>query len=122
MTSSPLNLRVILDPEGGISQQRPPRGRCNLKVPANVAGAQVSVNNTPMGTAPASMKVDRGNYLVRVSAPGYQDYLTAVSAAGPKLRAGAGVQLENALGRKRALSHIAITSGSNRRNSFLTTS
>ncbi len=82
MTSNPLNLRVNLDPEGGISQQRPPRGRYNLRVTANVAGAQVFVNNTPMGTAPASMKVDRGNYLVRVSAPGYQDYLTAVSVAG----------------------------------------
>lgn len=82
MTSNPQNLRVNLDPENVISQQRPLRGRYNLRVNANVVGAQVFVNNTPIGSAPASMKVDRGNYLVRVSAPGYLGYLTAVSVAG----------------------------------------
>lgn len=80
MSSGPLNLPVNLVPEGGVIQ-RP--GRFNLTVSSNVAGAQVFVNNAPVGTAPLSMQVDRGNYSVRVSAPGYQDYLASVNVSGP---------------------------------------
>jgi hypothetical protein len=80
MSSGPLNLPVNLVPEGGVIQ-RP--GRFNLTVSSNVAGAQVFVNNALVGTAPLSMQVARGNYSVRVSSPGYQDYLAAVNVAGP---------------------------------------
>ena len=80
MSSGPLNLPVNLVPEGGVIQ-RP--GRFNLTVTSNVAGAQVYVNNAPVGSAPLSMQVDRGNYSVRVSAPGYQDYLASVNVSGP---------------------------------------
>ncbi len=80
MSSGPLNLPVNLVPEGGVIQ-RP--GRFNMTVTSNVAGAQVYVNNAPVGTAPLSMQVDRGNYSVRVSAPGYQDYLASVNVSGP---------------------------------------
>jgi len=79
MTANPLNLSVNLIPEGGIQQQP---ARFNLTVTTNVAGAQVFVNNAPVGTAPLAMQVDRGNYSVRVSAPGYQDYLASVNVAG----------------------------------------
>src|SRR4030042_7076237 len=47
MTSNPQNLRVNLDPENVISQQRPLRGRYNLRGNANVVGAQSFVHNTP---------------------------------------------------------------------------
>jgi hypothetical protein len=79
MSANPLNLPVNLVPEGGTTQ-RP--GRFNLTVSANVAGAQVFVNNAPVGTTPLSMQVSRGNYSVRVTAPGYQDYLAAVNVLG----------------------------------------
>lgn len=79
MTSNPLNLSVKLLPEGAAQQQS---GRYNLTVTTNVAGAQVFVENTQVGTAPLAVQVRRGNYSVRVSAPGYQDYLTSVRVAG----------------------------------------
>jgi hypothetical protein len=79
MTINPLNLPVKLVPEGAVSQPPP---RFNLTVTANVAGAQVFVNNAPVGTVPLSMQVDRGNFSVRVSAPGYQDFQTTVTMAG----------------------------------------
>jgi len=80
MSSNPLNLPVNLIPEGGIIQQP---GRFNLTVSCNVARAQVFVNNAPVGTTPLSMQVNRGSYSVRVSAPGYQDYVANVNVAGP---------------------------------------
>jgi hypothetical protein len=79
MSGNPLNLPVNLVPEGPVV----PPGRFELRVSANVAGAQVYLNNAPVGTAPLSLRVNRGNYSVRVSAPGYQDYLAAVNVAGP---------------------------------------
>ncbi len=79
MSAGPLNLPVNLIPEGGVV--RP--GRFDLTISANVAGAQVFLNNAPVGAAPLSVRVERGNYSVRVSAPGYQDYLAAVNVAGP---------------------------------------
>ena len=79
MSANPLNLRVNLVAEGPVIQP----GRFNLTVSSNVAGAQVYLNNAPVGTAPLSLRVDRGNYSVRVSAPGYQDYLASVNVAGP---------------------------------------
>ncbi len=79
MTALPLNLNVTLVPEGPVVQP----GRFDLTISANVAGAQVFLNNAPLGNAPLSVRVERGSYTVRVSAPGYQDYLTAVHVAGP---------------------------------------
>jgi hypothetical protein len=80
MSANPLSLAVNLIPEGGVIN-RP--SRFNLQVTANVAGAQVYVNNAPVGAAPVSMQVNRGNYSVRVTAPGYQDYLVSVNVNGP---------------------------------------
>jgi hypothetical protein len=79
MSGNPLNLPVNLVPEGPVL----PAGRFELRISANVAGAQVYLNNAPVGPTPLSLRVDRGNYSVRVSAPGYQDYLAAVNVAGP---------------------------------------
>ena len=80
MTASPLSLNVFLEPEG--PRQQPFMHRFTLTVTTNVAGAQVFLNNTPVGTAPLSLQVERGGYSVRVSAPGYEDYLAAVSVNG----------------------------------------
>jgi len=79
MTSNPLTLNVMLEPE---SAGPPPGARFNLTVTSNVAGAQVYLNNAPVGAAPLSLQVQRGSYSVRVSAPGYQDYLASVNVSG----------------------------------------
>ena len=79
MTSNPLSLTVKLVAEGTVQQP----GRFALTVNTNVAGAQVFLNNGQVGVAPLTVQVDRGNYSVRVSAPGYQDYLASVNVAGP---------------------------------------
>ena len=80
MTANPLTLNVFLEPEGAV--QRPIVTRFTLTVTTNVAGAEVFLNNSPVGEAPLSLQVERGNYSVRVSAPGYQDYLAAVNVNG----------------------------------------
>jgi hypothetical protein len=79
MTANPLTLNVFLEPEGAI---RPIITRFTLTVTTNVAGAQVFLNNAPVGDAPLRLQVERGNYSVRVSAPGYRDYLAAVNVNG----------------------------------------
>jgi hypothetical protein len=79
MTANPLTLNVLLEPEGAT---QPVLTRFTLTVTTNVAGAQVYLNNTPVGVAPLSLQVERGSYSVRVSAAGYQDYLAAVSVNG----------------------------------------
>jgi hypothetical protein len=84
MTSRPLTLNVMLDPEGATQKPPPPPPSRNftLTVTTNVARAQVYLNNAPVGAAPLSLQVERGSYSVRVSAPGYQDYLAAVNVRG----------------------------------------
>jgi hypothetical protein len=54
-----------------------------LTVNVNVANATVSVNNMMKGPAPFSMAFGRGTYTVRVSAPGFVDYLANVALDRP---------------------------------------
>jgi hypothetical protein len=79
MTSNPLTLKVNLVAEGVVQQA----GRFPLTISANVPGAQVFLNGSQVGVAPLSLQVARGNYSVRVAAPGYQDFVASVSVAGP---------------------------------------
>lgn len=46
-----------------------------LSVDANVRGAQVYLNGQDIGRSPLSVSVYRGSYEIRVSAPGYQDFV-----------------------------------------------
>jgi hypothetical protein len=80
MTANPLTLNVFLEREGAV--QQPIIIRYTLTVTTNVAGAQVFLNDTPVGTAPLSLQVERGSYSVRVSAAGYEDYLAAINVYG----------------------------------------
>ena len=61
--TAPLTLDVVLQSAGFL-----------LTVNANVAGATVSVNNTPKGPVPYSEYLPGGTYAVRVSADGYTDF------------------------------------------------
>ena len=53
-----------------------------LTVNSNVAGAQVSVNDTAIGAAPAAATVQAGNYNIKVNAPGYEPYSATVTVNG----------------------------------------
>jgi hypothetical protein len=53
-----------------------------LTVNSNVAGAQVSVNDTAIGNAPAAATVQAGNYNIKVNAPGYEPYSATVTVNG----------------------------------------
>jgi hypothetical protein len=50
-----------------------------LSVTANVMGAQVYVNNAPVGTTPFNGQFAPGTYTVRVTAPGYQEAGTMIN-------------------------------------------
>jgi hypothetical protein len=50
-----------------------------LNVDANVRGAQVYINGQLVGQTPIGLRVARGNYEVRVTAPGYQDFVQSVN-------------------------------------------
>ncbi|MFH2114773.1 MAG: PEGA domain-containing protein [Spirochaetota bacterium] len=53
-----------------------------LTVNSNVADAQVSVNDTALGAAPAAATVQVGNYNIKVDAPGYEPYNATVTVNG----------------------------------------
>lgn len=53
-----------------------------LTVNSNVAGAQVLVNDTAIGAAPAAATVQSGNYNIKVNAPGYEPYNATVTVNG----------------------------------------
>lgn len=82
MTTAPLNLNVNLVREGTVQPPPPPQqGRYTLSVTSNVAGAQVFVNNSPVGSTPLTLRVNRGSYSIRVTAPGYQDYVASLNVS-----------------------------------------
>jgi hypothetical protein len=53
-----------------------------LTVNSNVAGAQVFINDTALGAAPAAATVQAGNYNIKVNAPGYEPYSATVNVNG----------------------------------------
>lgn len=53
-----------------------------LTVNSNVTGAQVFVNDTAIGAAPAAATVQAGNYNIKVSAAGYEPYSATVTVNG----------------------------------------
>jgi hypothetical protein len=53
-----------------------------LTVNSNVTGAQVLVNDTAIGAAPAAATVQAGNYNIKVNAPGYEPYSATVTVNG----------------------------------------
>ncbi|HOV64558.1 MAG TPA: PEGA domain-containing protein, partial [Spirochaetia bacterium] len=73
MTSNPMNLNVNLEPAVSLY---------TLSVTANVAGAQVYINNVASGNAPLSRQLAPGSYSIRVSAPGFEDYIATVVVNG----------------------------------------
>ncbi|OHD71785.1 MAG: hypothetical protein A2177_09855 [Spirochaetes bacterium RBG_13_68_11] len=79
ISSRPVHLSINLVSDVAVQQ---PQGRFNLTVTTNVAGAKVYVNDASVGTAPLAREVERGNYTVRVTAPGYQDYQVSVNVTG----------------------------------------
>lgn len=56
----------------------PPPPKYSLEVSSNVSGAEVFLNNSKIGTAPLERSLSPGDYNVRVSSPGYQDYSVRV--------------------------------------------
>jgi hypothetical protein len=54
-----------------------------LTVTANIRGAVVFIDNAPKGPAPFTEMLPAGVYNVLVTAPGYGDYQTSVTLAGP---------------------------------------
>ncbi|RPJ08317.1 MAG: PEGA domain-containing protein [Spirochaetaceae bacterium] len=60
----------------------PPPSSFELKVSANVRGAQVYVDNQRVGTAPVSTRVSRGGHQVKVTADGYDDYSQSINVLG----------------------------------------
>ena len=73
MNAAPLSMNVSLVPM---------IVKYSLSITANVGGAQVFLNNAPVGQAPVTLTVDPGTYAVRVSAAGYQDYSTVLAVNG----------------------------------------
>lgn len=66
--SGPLTVNAILNAAGH-----------TLKVQSNVNNAQVFLNGTRHGSAPVEISVSPGRYVLKVTAPGYQDYETTVN-------------------------------------------
>lgn len=54
----------------------------SLTVNANAPGAQVSVNGTAIGQAPAQAMLEGGEYQISVTAPGYEPYSRSVKVRG----------------------------------------
>jgi len=50
----------------------------NLNVTANVANARVYIDDADYGQVPLKTVLEEGTYTVRVKAPGYNDYVTAL--------------------------------------------
>jgi hypothetical protein len=70
--AGPMTVDVALQPAGML-----------LSVNANVANAQVTINNIAKGPVPYAESLPPGNYTVRVSANGFNDYITTVALNQP---------------------------------------
>jgi len=55
-----------------------------LNVDSNVRGAQIYVNGQLIGQAPLGLQVSRGVYEIRVTAPGYQDFVQSLNVRSPE--------------------------------------
>jgi hypothetical protein len=54
-----------------------------LNVEANVRGAQVYIDDRLVGRTPLGLNVTRGIYIIRVTAPGYQDFIQRANVHSP---------------------------------------
>jgi hypothetical protein len=54
-----------------------------LNVASNVAGATVFLGAQPSGQTPLGLNLPRGRYDIRVTAPGYTDFVQQVDLSGP---------------------------------------
>jgi PEGA domain len=55
-----------------------------LNVDSNVRGAQIYVNGRLVGQTPLGLEVSRGVYEIRVTAPGYQDFVQNLNVRSPE--------------------------------------
>ncbi len=74
ITDKPLNLEVTLESAVAIKTY-------TLSVTANVAGAQVYIDNNSAGSAPVNTQLPAGSHSIRVTANGFQDYNATVNVS-----------------------------------------
>jgi len=53
--------------------------RFSLKVISNISGAEVYINNSKMGNVPLERSLSSGEYNLRITSPGFQDYFAKVN-------------------------------------------
>ncbi len=83
--TSPITLNVTLQRIGAVVTPPPPPPPQNfsLQVNANVAGAEVIINNISAGRVPFSAALAPGSYTLIVRAPGYTDFAQNLVISGP---------------------------------------
>lgn len=81
--TSPITLNVTLQRIGAVvTPPPPPPQNYNLLVNANVAGAEVIINNVSAGRVPFTASLAPGSYTLVVRAPGYTDYVENLVISG----------------------------------------
>lgn len=55
-----------------------------LTISANVIGAEVYLNNIKAGVIPFTTELPFGSYNLKITAPGYQDYVAGIVVSGPQ--------------------------------------
>jgi len=82
--TSPITLNVTLQRIGAVvtPPPPPPPQSFNLQINANVAGAEVILNNVSAGRVPFSASLAPGSYTLVVRAPGYLDYVENLVISG----------------------------------------
>lgn len=82
--TSPVTLNVTLQRIGAVvtPPPPPPPQNYNLQINANVAGAEVIINNVSAGRVPFSASLAPGSYTLVVRAPGYLDYVENLVISG----------------------------------------
>ncbi|HSV56410.1 MAG TPA: PEGA domain-containing protein [Magnetospirillaceae bacterium] len=81
--TTPVNLQVTLVRIGAVPPPPPPPQNFSLQVTANVAGAEIVINNVTAGRAPFSAVLAPGSYTLIVRAPGFTDFSQNLVIAGP---------------------------------------
>lgn len=81
--TSPITLNVTLQRIGAVVIPPPPPQNYSLQVNANVAGAEVIINNVSAGRVPFSAALAPGSYTLVVRAPGYTDFSQNLVISGP---------------------------------------